>query len=78
MAEQMRPLSREEAPDPSHSYERAHPTRESGTGRLDQDTDKATPEESADKVENAAPNRQDGTRQVNAHDVNNDASRNPA
>jgi hypothetical protein len=71
MAEQMRPSSREQAPDPSHSYERSHPGRESGMGKLDDDAKKAVPEDSPDKSEKDVPNRQDGDRQVNAHDVVN-------
>src|SRR5215207_176691 len=69
MAEQMRPASREQAPDPANSYERANPGREAGTGRLD--NNKATPQDSADKQESAVHNRQDGTRQLNAHDAVN-------
>ena len=69
MAEQMRPASREQAPDPADSYERTNPGREAGMGRLD--NNKATPQESPDKQESAVHNRQDGTRQLNADDVVN-------
>ncbi len=69
MAEQMRPASPEQAPDPSNNYERAHPEREAGMGRLDNNT--PTPQQSPDKSEHAAHNRQDGTRQLNAHDAIN-------
>ena len=69
MAEQMRPASPEQAPDPSHNYERSHPGREAGMGRLD--NDKATPQRSPDKSEQATTNAQDGTRQINAHDALN-------
>ena len=69
MAEQMRPASPQQAPDPSHSYERSHPGREAGMGRLD--SDKAVPSESPDKGHEAVGNRQDGTKQVNAHDAVN-------
>jgi hypothetical protein len=69
MAEQMRPASREQAPDPANSYERANPNREAGMGRLD--NNKATPQSSPDKQQDAVPNRQDGARQINAHDAVN-------
>jgi hypothetical protein len=47
-------------------------------GKLDQNIDKATPEHSSDRAEDAAKNKQDGTRQTNAHDVTNQrASENP-
>ena len=71
MAEQLRPTSREQAPDPSHSYERSHPAREPGMGKLHGEADKAVPEDSPDKSEKDVPNRQDGNRQINAHDVVN-------
>lgn len=68
MAEQMRPASPEQAPDPSQNYERADPGRETGMGRLA--NDKATPPpKTADKSEEAAHNMQDGTRQLNAQDA---------
>lgn len=69
MAEQMHPASKDQAPDPSHSYERAHPGRESASGKLEGEADKATPTESHDKSVAETPNRQDGSRQINAHDV---------
>ena len=67
MAEQMRPASNEEAPDPSNNYERAHPGREAGMGRLD--NNKAVPADSPDQIEQAVPNKQDGSRQINAHET---------
>jgi hypothetical protein len=33
--EQMRPASKEKAPDPSNTYERSHPENESGMGHMD-------------------------------------------
>ena len=69
MAEQMRPASPEQAPDPSHNYERAHPDREAGMGRMS--ANKATPQQSPDKSEDAARNKQDPARQLNAHDAIN-------
>ena len=67
MPERPRPLSKEEAPDPSDVYERAHPERESGMGRLDNNAD-ATPRMVADHMLDAVTNAQDGSRQINAHD----------
>ena len=69
MAEQMRPASPEQAPDPSNNYERAHPEREAGMGRLDNNT--STPTKQPDKMEEAVHNAHDGTRQLNAHDAIN-------
>jgi hypothetical protein len=69
MAEQSKPSSREHAPDPSYSYERSHPGREAGMGKLDNEGKDATPENTPDKSEDAATNKQDGSRQINAHDV---------
>jgi hypothetical protein len=69
MAEQMRPASREQAPDPAQSYERAHPAREAGMGRMD--NNKATPEDAPDQSGRAVSNRQPGDRQVNAQDTVN-------
>jgi hypothetical protein len=65
--EKTRPLSKEEAPDPSNVYERSHPENESGMGRLD--NNKAVPTARPDSMEGAATNKQDGTRQLNAEDV---------
>lgn len=72
MAEQnqMRPASPDQAPDPSFNYERSHPEREAGMGRLDNNT-KATPTDQPDHIPDAVRNAQDPTRQINAHDVVN-------
>jgi hypothetical protein len=69
MAEQNRPLSPAEAPDPSNNYERSHPEREAGMGRLD--NNKATPSNQPDRQQQAVTNKQDPGRQVNAHDAIN-------
>ena len=66
MAEQMRPSSPQQAPNPADSYERANPGREAGMGRLD--NNKSTPTNSPDRQQQAVTNRQDGTRQKSAHD----------
>lgn len=75
MADQMRPSSPEQAPDPSYNYERAHPGREAGMGRLDNAAKHAVPEDAPDQAEDAAKNKQDGSRQINAHDVVKQAPR---
>lgn len=69
MAEQMRPASPEQAPDPSHNYERSHPGRESASGGLDKA--RAVPQRTENKSEKAIPNAKDGTRQINAQDASN-------
>ena len=69
MAEQMRPSSPQQAPDPSTSYERSHPGREAGMGRLD--NNKATPRNTPDRQEETVTHRQDPGRQINAHDAVN-------
>jgi len=55
MAEQMRPSSKEQAPDPARSYERAKPEAESGMGRLD--NNKATPTDQPEQGKEAVSNR---------------------
>jgi hypothetical protein len=76
MADQMRPASPQQAPDPSTNYERSHPGREAGMGRMD--NNKAVPERSPDQSEQAASNRKDPTRQVNAQDTVNQRGGPPA
>ena len=66
MAEQMRPASPQQAPDPAHSYERANPDREAGQGRLDNNT--STPTDDPDRLSQAVTHKQDPTRQINGHD----------
>ena len=67
MAEQMRPASKQDAPDPSNNYERAHPEREAGMGRLDNNED-AVPADQPEATEQAVTNRQNPERQINAHE----------
>ena len=69
MAEQMRPASSQQAPDPAHSYERSKPERESGQGRLENNM-RATPIGHDDKAGNAVTNRST-PREVAAHDITN-------
>lgn len=66
MAEQMRPASPQQAPDPANSYERSNPGREAGMGRLD--NNKSTPTDAPDRQGQAVTNKQDPTRQVNGQD----------
>jgi hypothetical protein len=72
MAEQMRPASPQDAPDPSNNYERSHPEREAGQGRLD--NNKSTPENQPDSEQQAVHNRQDPQRQVNAQEMGSRAA----
>jgi hypothetical protein len=67
-AEQMRPAAGKNPPDPSDSYERAHPEHEAGQGRLDNNL-KATPTARPDKMPNTVVNAQDGSRQLNAQEA---------
>ena len=68
-AEENRPASPQQAPDPANSYERANPKNEAGMGRLD--NNKAVPTDSPDRQEQAVPNKQDPRRQINAQDTIN-------
>jgi hypothetical protein len=74
-AEENRPASPEQAPDPSNNYERAHPENEAGMGRLD--NNKAVPEPSPDRQEQAVTNKQDPRHQINAEDTINPRSEPP-
>lgn len=67
MAEQMRPASPEQAPDPSDNYERSHPEHEAGMGRLD--NNKATPQNQPDGEQQAVHNKQEPDRQINAEEL---------
>ena len=67
MAEQMRPASRKDAPNPAHSYERTDPYRESGAGKLD--ADKVTPTDREDQIQETPENRSDPARQINAEET---------
>lgn len=63
MAEQMRPASNDQAPDPSFNYERAHPERES-QGKMDKPN--PPPLERGNTTEDAVANRQDPSNQINS------------
>jgi hypothetical protein len=69
MADQTRPVSPNQAPDPSDSYERARPEKQPGMGRLD--NNKATPVNQPDRSDDAVRNKQDPRHQINAHDAVN-------
>jgi hypothetical protein len=75
MAEQMRPASPKDAPDPATAYERAKPHKEAGQGRLDNNGD-ATPTNSPDRTEDAVKQKQP-LRQINAEDAGDDRSARP-
>src|SRR5262245_1962285 len=72
MAEPTRPTSGagSPAPDPSDAYERAHPEREAGMGRLD--NNESTPTQRPDQLHEADKNRKD-PRQINAHETTSEA-----
>ena len=61
MAQQHRPISPANAPDPARSYERAKPEAEAGMGRLDAEPNAAHtdhPDHIQDALDNAHPPRQ--------------------
>ena len=60
MAEQMRPASKKQAPDPSKNYERSRPEDEAGMGRLDSDA--TTPSAKPDRPHEAVKNRRDQSK----------------
>src|SRR5690242_15434998 len=71
MADPSRPTSKEHAPDPARSYERAKPEAEAGMGRLDSN-DNAVPTDRPDQMPGAVKNAQK-PRQVNAQELTDDA-----
>ncbi len=64
--EEMRPSSPQQAQDPSHSYERAHPSRESG-GKMD--APQNPPQERPDGTPNAVKNKTPVGKQINSEDT---------
>ena len=68
MADQPHPLNKENAPNPAHTYERTDPKRESGAGRLTNNTN-ATPTSGPDKMADAVHHAQDGSKQLNAEEA---------
>ena len=75
MAERNRPLTKESAPDPARTYERADPDHESGMGRLD--NNEGTPLTAPDSVHAATPNKQIPEHQLNAEDVFDERAKQP-
>ncbi len=65
MHKQTSPQPKQQVPDPAHTYERTDPKRESGAGRLTNNTH-ATPAPRADKMPKAVGNAHDGATQLNA------------
>ncbi|HEV7299151.1 MAG TPA: hypothetical protein VGN72_07280 [Tepidisphaeraceae bacterium] len=67
MAEENRPASPQQAPDPTNNYERSHPENEAGQGRLTNNN--ATPEQQPSGTKAAVPNAHPAGRQINAHET---------
>ena len=74
MAEQMRPSSKQDAPNPAHSYERTDPNREAGQGSLEKI--EPDPTNKRDQIQETPHNRSDPQRQLNAEEVIKGAERN--
>jgi hypothetical protein len=74
--EQMRPSSKADAPDPSNTYERAHPENEAGMGKLD--VGKAVPSNRPDSMEASVTHKQETTHQLNSEDVTDQRSKGTA
>jgi len=68
MADKTIPQTNEQAPDPAVHFDRSDPKRESGAGRLTNNS-KATPAKCEDKMASAVSHAQDGSTQVNADDA---------
>jgi hypothetical protein len=68
-AEQNRPASPQQSPDPASAYDRSRPENEAGMGRMD--PPKTTPDNAPDRSEQAVTNKQDPTRQINGQDTPN-------
>lgn len=66
MANQSKPGSKQQVPDPATVYERAKPEAESGQGRLD--NNKATPTRRPDRIKDTVSHKQT-SRQLNSDDV---------
>jgi hypothetical protein len=75
MPSQNRPASKEQAPDPATSYERAKPEKESETGQLD--APKVAPANQRDHLHGTGQKRRP-SRQINAdQDLNQRSSSKP-
>ena len=73
MPSENRPASREQAPDPANSYERAKPEREGGLDRPE--TDNATPADQKDQQEHDPAGR--GARHLGRDDGSSDSGPRP-
>jgi len=73
--EQMRPSSKEKAPDPSNTYERSHPENEAGMGKTD--AIKVAPALRPDSMEASVTHKQDNRHQLNSEDVVDQRSESP-
>jgi hypothetical protein len=71
MPDQSHPTSKQQAPDPARTYERAKPEAEAGMGRLD--NNKATPTDDPDRAQDAVDNAQE-PKGVAAEEVVNQRS----
>src|SRR4051812_44505367 len=70
MAEQMRPASPQQAPDPSRNYERSRPEDEAGMGRLD--NNQATPTPDPDRPTDAVSNTRQPSEQQPDHSMHDE------
>jgi hypothetical protein len=68
MPEQMRPASKKKAPDPAVNFDRSDPKKESGQGRMDNNT-KATPTPRADVLPSTVGHAQAGDKQLNSEEA---------
>jgi hypothetical protein len=65
MPSENRPATKQSAPDPATSYERAKPENEAGMGTLS--AEDVVPDDNPDRGDHAASNRHE-PRQINARD----------
>jgi hypothetical protein len=68
MPEKMQPASKNHAPDPAVNFDRSDPKKESGQGRLDNNT-KATPTPCADVLPSTVTHAQAGDKQLNSEEA---------
>ena len=67
MPEQIRPTSEKQAPDPAVNFDRSDPKRESGQGRLTNNS-KATPTPRKDAMPATVTHAQAGDKQLNGEE----------
>jgi hypothetical protein len=68
MAEQMRPASKKESPDPAVNFDRSDPKREAGQGQV-KSNDQATPTPRPDTMPNSVGHAQAGDKQINSEEA---------